>query len=623
MSVDFSPEINNFMNAELGEAVRGSLVDIAEALETAINSQLITVDPTLTESGQGADAAITGEEIDNLADGIDTICLKDIINTNTWTVGSLAAQTGGPFESTNRLRTNNFISVSDGVFVINVNQGYEFLVYAYSSGGTYIGCLKDLKVFDTTLENYKWVNSYALYEHPDYKYKFVLRKLDGTDMQESDGDNCLYGIHWAANAAATPQMMGVLKNNTDLNNINYNSIYILDSTRTYLNGPESPLSGFFRTEVIGNNIQQMICRFASTFENGAGKIWYRNALNQSFRAWGRINITEPEMAALKNDCIVTMNYDGTETSPKSIFANRSPLHYASFIALSWITETINNISYASSILNFGSKSETNAATIGVERATLRLFVASPANNSGANLYAFGNEQSATVKLTSFSKTLYMFGDSITWGRNGDKASSAEEGFRCQNTFSSVIQRNLGITAINYGIGDQGWLATGSNDRTAYQEIINHNIVNGDYFTLAWGVNDRSHIMTDGSFDADKLGAYTDTSGTSLMAEVYKCVNRLYEVKPQCHVILIAPWNGRNVGSFPAYKFADTTYAALIAELKKFADYYYLPWIGNDCPLNGWGMKSGALMGNDGVHPCAKGYEFIGNWMSGELSKIIG
>ena len=206
MSVDFSPEINNFMNAELGEAVRGSLVDIAKALETAINSQLITVDPTLTESGQGADAAITGEEIGNLTDGIDAICLKDVANTNTWTVGSLAAQTGGPFESTNRLRTNNFISVSDGVFVINVNQGYEFLVYAYSSGGTYIGCMKDLKVFDKNEDNYKWVNSYALYEHPEYKYKVVLRKEDNTDMQVSDAANCLYAIGKAADAEATGEI---------------------------------------------------------------------------------------------------------------------------------------------------------------------------------------------------------------------------------------------------------------------------------------------------------------------------------------------------------------------------------------------------------------------------------
>lgn len=65
-NVDFTEQINDFRSAKYGKDVRDSLIEIAEATEDAINNQLITVDDTLTESGQGADAKKTGDEISEL-----------------------------------------------------------------------------------------------------------------------------------------------------------------------------------------------------------------------------------------------------------------------------------------------------------------------------------------------------------------------------------------------------------------------------------------------------------------------------------------------------------------------------------------------------------------------------
>ena len=56
MSVDFSAIIENFLTAELGEDVRGSLVEIARALEAAINAQLLTVTSDLTDPSVNAAA---------------------------------------------------------------------------------------------------------------------------------------------------------------------------------------------------------------------------------------------------------------------------------------------------------------------------------------------------------------------------------------------------------------------------------------------------------------------------------------------------------------------------------------------------------------------------------------
>lgn len=66
-NVDFTEQIANFRSAQRGEEVRESLIDVAEAVETACNNQLITIDSTLTESGQGADAKAVGDKVATLA----------------------------------------------------------------------------------------------------------------------------------------------------------------------------------------------------------------------------------------------------------------------------------------------------------------------------------------------------------------------------------------------------------------------------------------------------------------------------------------------------------------------------------------------------------------------------
>ena len=70
MSVDFSAIIDNFLTAELGEEVRGSLVAIAESLQAAINSQLNTVTTDLTDSNPNAaaQAKTVGETIATVRD---------------------------------------------------------------------------------------------------------------------------------------------------------------------------------------------------------------------------------------------------------------------------------------------------------------------------------------------------------------------------------------------------------------------------------------------------------------------------------------------------------------------------------------------------------------------------
>ena len=70
--------IENFQEAIYGKDVRNGLVAVAETVKEAVENQLITVDSTLTESGQGADAKAVGDAIDGLDNKIDQITVGGV-----------------------------------------------------------------------------------------------------------------------------------------------------------------------------------------------------------------------------------------------------------------------------------------------------------------------------------------------------------------------------------------------------------------------------------------------------------------------------------------------------------------------------------------------------------------
>lgn len=77
-NVDFTEEKENFRSAKYGKDVRESLISIAEAVETACNNQLITVDITLSHAGQGAEAKAVGDAIDELRGAISDITVGGV-----------------------------------------------------------------------------------------------------------------------------------------------------------------------------------------------------------------------------------------------------------------------------------------------------------------------------------------------------------------------------------------------------------------------------------------------------------------------------------------------------------------------------------------------------------------
>ena len=73
---DISEEIQAFEDAVYGEDVRGAIIDLAnklnDDLEDALEHEFVEVDDTLSISGQGADAAVTGAALNSKADASAT-----------------------------------------------------------------------------------------------------------------------------------------------------------------------------------------------------------------------------------------------------------------------------------------------------------------------------------------------------------------------------------------------------------------------------------------------------------------------------------------------------------------------------------------------------------------------
>ena len=200
----------------------------------------------------------------------------------------------------------------------------------------------------------------------------------------------------------------------------------------------------------------------------------------------------------------------------------------------------------------------------------------------------------------------MFGDSITWGRDGNASASTVSPYNIPYTVGNMLKANC----TNFGVGSQGYVAEGSGKK-AYDSLAEAPLANYDVITLCWGVNDHSKI----------LGTWDSSNEETVMGQFHKCVKLIYSANPNAVVIVFGPFNGRNVGSFPDYWYGDEWFE-IDALLKQACDYYGLPYVSQKGgPINGYTIQT--FLGSDGVHPSDLGYKRIGAWFAGKIRELIG
>lgn len=213
----------------------------------------------------------------------------------------------------------------------------------------------------------------------------------------------------------------------------------------------------------------------------------------------------------------------------------------------------------------------------------------------------------------FSHTIAFFGDSIMWGRDGSASASTRTTWQ----IPIVIANSLNVSTINYGVSGQGFLATTESPNTAYDNISGKNLSNFDTIVMCYGVNDGYH----------DLGEWDSTDETTIMGQFNKIINYIYTQSPTMRIIVIAPFNGTNVGVYPDYWYGPRNNAngyvsrkILSDTLKQACDYYWIPYIEQyDGPIT---PKNITTLLPDGIHPNDDGYKMIGEWISAKLSSIL-
>lgn len=205
-----------------------------------------------------------------------------------------------------------------------------------------------------------------------------------------------------------------------------------------------------------------------------------------------------------------------------------------------------------------------------------------------------------------------FGDSIMWGRDGNGSPSTQ----VTETIPKIMSKALGCQCDNYGIGNQAYLPT-SGIVPAYDTISAVNLTGYDAMVMCFGVNDGYH----------DLGDWDSTDESTIMGQFNKIVTYVFAQNPKIRLIVIAPWNGTNVGTAPDYWYGPRNNASgyvsrriLSDTLKTACDYYWIPYIEQyDGPINPLNIMS-ALP--DGVHPSADYYKLIGAWLAAKVATFI-
>lgn len=224
-----------------------------------------------------------------------------------------------------------------------------------------------------------------------------------------------------------------------------------------------------------------------------------------------------------------------------------------------------------------------------------------------------DELAKTTLKRSFDHVVAFFGDSITFGRDGDGSSSDI----VDDTIPKTVARSLAADIVNYGVSGMGFISNASSPTNAYGKITSTDLTAFDTAIMCFGVNDGF----------SPIGTWDSSDENTCLGQFNKIIAYLGANYPSIRIIVIAPFNGRNVGTFPKYWYGtvpSTAYSrgALSNALKQACEYYNIPYIEQkDGPINCYSIQT--LIGTDGVHPNSKGYKALGAWLSGEIARLIG
>lgn len=202
----------------------------------------------------------------------------------------------------------------------------------------------------------------------------------------------------------------------------------------------------------------------------------------------------------------------------------------------------------------------------------------------------------------YGKQWLAIGDSIT-----------EKNFRAAARYHDFIRAETGCTVYNAGDSGTGYLATQSSSTAFYQRVEagTYDDADPDFITILGGIND--------ALSSETLGDYTDTGTDTVMGCVYTLVTDVRTKWPDAPLGIITPFPASQSG-FEQNPNDDTCYVALlVAELKKFCNYYNIPLLDmfhnsgfrpSDATFKATYTSCASATSGDGLHPNYYGHKWV-------------
>lgn len=208
------------------------------------------------------------------------------------------------------------------------------------------------------------------------------------------------------------------------------------------------------------------------------------------------------------------------------------------------------------------------------------------------------------------RTGYFFGDSFVLGVDGNNAPALTT-----TPIHETINDMLGMSLVNKGTNGMWWLPNANTNSCAYNVISATDLSTADVCLLAYGIDEMTGV---------DIGTANDE--TTVMGQVDKCIRYIYTQKPTCRVILVGPWVQNTVNNYDNQGLMEFSRRELSSAMQTYCTSNLIPFIPmNAGPFNKFNVEQGNGHGLIGTnpYPTERGYILLGQWLAGEISRIIG
>lgn len=195
-----------------------------------------------------------------------------------------------------------------------------------------------------------------------------------------------------------------------------------------------------------------------------------------------------------------------------------------------------------------------------------------------------------------------------------------------NNYTNYVAERLGLNMVNAAIGGTGYVGSNSN---ANDQFYNREIpTDGDAYTILGSFND---VFVNGF----KFGDVGDTDKLSLWGGMKATIDHIYSVKDNARIGIIAPgpWGAFNPQNGSTWNNLNMRSSEVgeqyVATMKKFADYYSLPFLDlyHQSNLRPWDASFVAkyyhgTSDTDNTHPNTEGHKQFAPIIADFVNKLL-